>query len=270
MALCRTLLLAAVATVASAAPIRRHLFSRGSTTVAQGRGVMVYHLNHTTGNCGDTNMTSNFMTTDDRQREYVVKALQYMDRTNINLEEGTCASVGYHRKAGTTRMHVYGHSYTITVWGKGGGAPAKPKSNTIVDVAVAAKLTTLVTAVKAAGLVAFLSSKGPFTVFAPTNFAFTELPKGLLAKLLEPRNKASLVKLLEYHVVKGAVLSTQLHDAMKVPTLDGGKKLEISVDPGLVAVNDAVVSKANVKCSNGVVHVISKVLIPPGFAVPAH
>ncbi len=131
---------------------------------------------------------------------------------------------------------------------------------TIVEVATSAgSFNTLTTALKAADLVTTLEGDGPFTVFAPTDEAFATLPEGTLEELLKPENKDELVKILTYHVVAGAVLSTDL-EAGKVPTVEGS---DVEIQLGSeVKVNDAQVVKADIKASNGVIHVIDKVIIP--------
>lgn len=133
----------------------------------------------------------------------------------------------------------------------------------IVDLAVSQDiLSTLVAAVKAGGLVETLKGKGPFTVFAPTNEAFAALPAGTLESLLKPENKDQLVQILTYHVVPGKVMSTDLKDGMKAKTVQGSD-VKIGVSKEGVNVNEAKVIKADVNASNGVVHVIDKVILPP-------
>ena len=119
---------------------------------------------------------------------------------------------------------------------------------------------TLTKALTAAGLVPTLQGKGPFTVFAPTDAAFAALPKGALEDLLKPANKAKLTKILTYHVVSGAVLSSSLKSG-DVPTVEKSK-LKVVVKDGKVTVDAATVVKADIKASNGVIHVIDKVLMP--------
>ena len=122
-------------------------------------------------------------------------------------------------------------------------------------------LSTLVTAVKAADLVETLKGKGPFTVFAPTNDAFAKLPEGTLESLLKPENKEKLVRILTYHVVPGKVMSTDLSDGMKAKTVEGS---EVKIKVGKsVQVNNAKVVTADINASNGVVHVIDTVILPP-------
>jgi uncharacterized surface protein with fasciclin (FAS1) repeats len=139
----------------------------------------------------------------------------------------------------------------------------KSKMLDIVDLAISQEtLSTLVAAVKAAGLVETLKGTGPFTVFAPTNDAFKALPAGTLESLLKPENKQQLADILTYHVVSGKVMSTDLKDGMKAKTVQGGE-VKIGVSKDGVSVNEAKVIKADVNASNGVVHVIDKVILPP-------
>ncbi|MEG3848856.1 fasciclin domain-containing protein [Microcoleus sp. herbarium19] len=123
-----------------------------------------------------------------------------------------------------------------------------------------AQFKTLTKALGAAGLVTTLQGKGPFTVFAPTDAAFAALPKGTLDDLLKPANKAKLTKILTYHVVPGSVLSTSLKSG-DVKSVEG-TSLKVAVSAGKVTVGGANVVKADIKASNGVIHVIDKVLIP--------
>jgi uncharacterized surface protein with fasciclin (FAS1) repeats len=132
----------------------------------------------------------------------------------------------------------------------------------IVETAVGAgTFTTLVAAVEAAGLVETLSGEGPFTVFAPTDDAFAALPEGTVESLLLPENRDQLVAILTYHVVPGAVMSTDLSDGMTATTVQGGD-ITIDLDNG-VMVNDATVTTADIAASNGVIHVIDAVIMPP-------
>lgn len=132
----------------------------------------------------------------------------------------------------------------------------------IVQVAEAnGSFKTLVAALKAAGLDKTLASRGPFTVFAPTDAAFAALPKGTVEKLLMPENRATLVKILTYHVVSGENLSTSLKSG-PVKTLEGAP-VRVNVSSAGVLVNNAKVVQADVKASNGVIHVIDKVMLPP-------
>jgi uncharacterized surface protein with fasciclin (FAS1) repeats len=121
--------------------------------------------------------------------------------------------------------------------------------------------TTLVAAVTAAGLVETLKGTGPFTIFAPTNAAFTALPAGTVDGLLKPESKAALTNILTYHVVSGNVKAADLTDGQKVKTLQG-EELTVSVKDGKVTINGANVTAADLTGSNGVVHVIDAVLMP--------
>ena len=124
-----------------------------------------------------------------------------------------------------------------------------------------AQFKTLTKALGSAGLVTTLQGKGPFTVFAPTDAAFAALPKGTVENLLKPENKAQLTKILTYHVVPGSVLSTSLKSG-NVKSVEGSS-LKVAVSTGKVTVGGANVVKADIKASNGVIHVIDKVLMPP-------
>ena len=140
-----------------------------------------------------------------------------------------------------------------------GGSALAQAQNTIVDVAVAnGNFKTLVAAVKAAGLADTLSSPGPFTVFAPTDAAFAKLPAGTVDALLKdiPKLKA----ILTYHVVSGAVMAKDVKTGI-VPTVNG-QSLDVKADAMGVMVNNAKVVTADVKASNGVIHVIDTVLLP--------
>lgn len=148
------------------------------------------------------------------------------------------------------------------------------QSKDVVDIAIgSADHTTLVAAVKAADLVGTLKGKGPFTVFAPTNAAFDRLPAGTVATLLKPENKATLAKILTYHVVSGDLNAAAVIAAVKagkgkavVTTVSGGK-LTVTLHKGKVKITDekggsAHVTTADLKGSNGVVHVIDRVMMP--------
>jgi uncharacterized surface protein with fasciclin (FAS1) repeats len=134
------------------------------------------------------------------------------------------------------------------------------EQQTVVEIAASAgSFNTLTAALKAAGLVEVLEGKGPFTVFAPTDEAFAALPQGTLENLLKPENKEKLVKILTYHVVSGQVMSTDLK-AGEVATVEGSP---VTIELGeSVKVNDARVVKADIEASNGVIHVIDKVILP--------
>jgi uncharacterized surface protein with fasciclin (FAS1) repeats len=135
-------------------------------------------------------------------------------------------------------------------------------SKDIVDTAVGAgSFTTLVAAVQAAGLVDTLKGEGPFTVFAPTDDAFAALPEGTVETLLMPENKDKLVSILTYHVVPGKVMSGDLSDGMMAATVQGAE-VKIGTMSG-VTVQGANVTAADIEASNGVIHVIDSVILPP-------
>ncbi len=132
----------------------------------------------------------------------------------------------------------------------------------IVDTAVSAgSFNTLVTAVKAAGLVETLKGTGPFTVFAPTDDAFAKLPKGTVEDLLKPENKEKLQAILTYHVVPGKVMAADAVALDSAPTVNG-QKFMISQKDGSVFVDNAKVVKTDIETTNGVIHVIDTVIIP--------
>merc|ERR1711959_256892 len=146
---------------------------------------------------------------------------------------------------------------------------AEIASQNIVELAAAtADLSTLVAAVKAGDLVDTLSGTGPFTVFAPTNEAFAKLPKATLDFLLKPENKAKLVDILTYHVAAGSVHAADLKNGEKIKTVEG-KQVEARIfgsgKNSYVFINNARVTTADVDASNGVVHIIDHVLIPPAI-----
>ena len=141
-------------------------------------------------------------------------------------------------------------------------APMAPKTPDIVDIASSnAEFSTLVAAVSAAGLVDTLKGPGPFTVFAPTNAAFAALPAGTVESLLLPENKDKLVAILTYHVVPGAITSDQLAGQKQDVATVNGKTVHINGLSG-VKVNKSTVTTADILASNGVIHVIDKVLLP--------
>lgn len=131
----------------------------------------------------------------------------------------------------------------------------------IVDTAVAGGFNTLVSAVKAADLVETLKGAGPFTVFAPTDAAFAKLPPGTLQDLLKPENKAKLKGILTYHVVSGKVMAKDVMGLDSAKTVNG-QTLKITKKDGGVMVDNAKVTKTDIICKNGVIHVIDTVLLP--------
>ncbi len=147
-----------------------------------------------------------------------------------------------------------------------GGAAMFPSRNIIQNAANSKDHTTLVAAVKAAGLVDTLEGKGPFTVFAPTNAAFGKLPAGTVDTLVKPENKTALTKILTYHVVPGKLEARDLGDGKKLRTVEG-EELTVKKADGKVMIVDskggmASVTISNVNQSNGVIHVIDTVLMP--------
>ena len=120
---------------------------------------------------------------------------------------------------------------------------------------------TLVTAVTAADLVSTLTSAGPFTVFAPLDDAFAELPEGTVETLVKPENKQQLTSILTYHVLVGKIMSTDLSDGMKATTVSG-EQVTVHLKEGKVFINDAEVVLANVTTDNGVIHAVNKVIMP--------
>jgi uncharacterized surface protein with fasciclin (FAS1) repeats len=154
-----------------------------------------------------------------------------------------------------------------------GGAPMYPDKTIVANAVNSPIHTTLVAAVKAAGLVDTLNSPGPFTVFAPTNDAFAKLPAGTVDTLVQPENKATLVKILTYHVIAGKITSKELkglikkgHGTYTAKTVEGGS-LTFTEDMGKIKITDekggsAYVTIADVYQSNGIIHVIDTVLMP--------
>ena len=147
-----------------------------------------------------------------------------------------------------------------------GGAAMFPSKNIVQNAVNSKDHTTLVAAVKAAGLVDTLSSKGPFTVFAPTNASFGKLPAGTVETLVKPESKATLTKILTYHVVPGKLNAADLTDGKKLTTVEG-EPLTVKLDGKKVWLIDAkggksAVTIADVNQSNGVIHVVDTVLMP--------
>jgi uncharacterized surface protein with fasciclin (FAS1) repeats len=170
----------------------------------------------------------------------------------------------------TVPVYAQMNEKTVTV----GGAPMYPSKNIIQNAVNSKDHTTLVAAVKAAGLVDTLSGPGPFTVFAPTNAAFAKLPAGTVDTLLKPENKGTLTKVLTYHVVPGRMTAVQLMKAVKdgegeahLKTVEGDSIVIKQAGPGKLTVTDdkggvATITIADVLQSNGVIHVIDAVLMP--------
>ena len=150
--------------------------------------------------------------------------------------------------------------FLIPVIANAGGMKEKP---TIVGIAAGDdSFSTLVTALKAADLVSVLDGDGPFTVFAPTNEAFSKIPADTLANLLKPENKAQLQAVLTYHVVSGKVDAATAMTLSEAATVQG-EKINISMNGKKVMINDASVILADIDARNGVIHVIDTVILPP-------
>ena len=145
----------------------------------------------------------------------------------------------------------------------GTGSLSAGEKKDIVETAVAAgSFKTLAAALGAAGLVDTLKGSGPFTVFAPTDEAFAKLPAGTVEMLLKPENKAKLVDILTYHVVAGDVPAEAAMKLTKATALNK-KELALEVKNGALYINKSKVITADVKCSNGVIHIVDAVLMPP-------
>ena len=144
-----------------------------------------------------------------------------------------------------------------------GSGTAYAADKDIVDTAVAAgQYKTLAAALTAAGLVDTLKGPGPFTVFAPTDAAFAKLPAGTLDTLFKPESKAKLTAILTYHVVAGKVMAADVVKLKEAKTVNGAM-VAVKVDGGNVMINNAKVTTADIGASNGVIHVIDTVLLPP-------
>jgi uncharacterized surface protein with fasciclin (FAS1) repeats len=144
-----------------------------------------------------------------------------------------------------------------------GSANVRAAEMDIIDTAVeAGQFTTLAAALGAAGLVETLNGPGPFTVFAPTDAAFAKLPAGTVENLLKPENKDQLAAILTYHVVPGAVMAADVVKVDEAETVNG-QMLNVTVNGDQVMVNDATVTATDIAATNGVIHVIDTVVLPP-------
>ncbi|MCB2410242.1 fasciclin domain-containing protein [Hymenobacter lucidus] len=142
------------------------------------------------------------------------------------------------------------------------GVAMTPDKNIIQNAVQASSVSTLVRAVSAADLGGTLSGPGPFTVFAPTNSAFIQLPQGAMAGLMKPESKEKLKGVLTYHVIAGRLVASDLKDGQELTTVNG-EKVKISVKGGKIMINNATIQIPDVISSNGVTHVIDQVLLPP-------
>ena len=171
----------------------------------------------------------------------------------------TTSNLNFLRKAAIVMMTL---GLTLTGTASAGGHKAAGPGD-IVDVAAAAgSFNTLIAAAKAAGLVEALKGDGPLTVFAPTDEAFAALPEGTVENLLKPENQEQLKAVLLYHVVSGKVMAEDIKGTVNAPTLQGAE-VEVVNSWGNVTVNGAKVTAKDVAASNGVIHVIDAVLLPP-------
>ena len=171
-------------------------------------------------------------------------------------------AVGAAAVTSSLAITAYANEKTVMV----GGAPMYPSKNIVENAVNSKDHTTLVAAVKAAGLVPTLESKGPFTVFAPTNAAFGKLPAGTVETLVKPENKATLTKILTYHVVPGRLEASDLTDGKVLKTVEG-EQITVKSEGGKISLTDekggtSRVTIADVNQSNGVIHVVDTVLMP--------
>ena len=173
------------------------------------------------------------------------------------LAAGVAAACLFGGTASAEMTSPMGKEKTVMV----GGAAMYPSKNIVENAVNSKDHTTLVTAVQAAGLVDTLASPGPFTVFAPTNAAFAKVPKKTLNELAA--DKAMLKKVLLYHVLPGKVPASKVLK-MKSATTAEGSKVTFSVRGKSAFVNDSKITKTDIRCSNGIVHSINAVLLPPG------
>ena len=146
-----------------------------------------------------------------------------------------------------------------------GTTAVRAETRDVVDTAIAAgSFKTLAKALDAAGLVTTLKGSGPFTVFAPTDEAFAKLPAGTLETLLKPENKEKLQRILTYHVVSGKVMASDVVKLQSAKAVSGDT-ITVKVEDGVVHVDNATVTSADVLASNGVIHVIDSVILPKGL-----
>merc|ERR1711865_1026071 len=213
--------------------------------------VLTYHVASGTVHAKDIKNHEKIKTVEGK----TVEAFLYHDHVYINDAEVEKADIDASNGVVHIISHVLIPPHTM--------AKFNAQGSTIVDLAVATPdLSTLVAAPKAGKLVDTLSGAGPFTVFAPTNEAFAKLPKALLDHLLEPKNIKELDDVLTYHVASGSVHAKDLKNHEKIKTVEG-KTVEAFLFKDHVYINDAEVTKADIDASNGVIHIVNHVLIPP-------
>ncbi len=182
--------------------------------------------------------------------------MNQLSKTLLAIAIGTTAL------SGSLAITAYANEKTVMV----GGAPMYPSKNIVENAVNSKDHTTLVAAVKSAGLVPTLESKCPFTVFAPTNAAFGKLPSGTVETLVKPENKETLTKILTYHVVPGRLEASDLTDGKILKTVEG-EQITVKNEDGKISLTDAKagtshVTIADVNQSNGVIHVVDTVLMP--------
>lgn len=160
----------------------------------------------------------------------------------------------------TTALVVLGFTFSVTAIA--GDHGMKQTKSDIVGTAVAAgDFKTLAAALEAADLISTLQGEGPFTVFAPTDEAFSKLPEGTVENLLKPENREQLISILTYHVVPGKVMASDVVTLSEATTVNGSN-ISIAVQDGNVRINEATVVAADVDATNGVIHVIDSVILP--------
>ncbi len=164
-------------------------------------------------------------------------------------------------KRGLTMLTLGLLAVSLSACDSDSNADDGPELN-IVETAIDGGFNTLVAAVQAADLVDTLQGPGPFTVFAPTDAAFAKLPSGTVETLLLPENKDQLIAILTYHVVSGRVTADQVVNLNTANTVQGAA-VQINVDGGAVRINDATVTTTDIEATNGIIHVIDTVLLPP-------
>ncbi|MEE4172901.1 MAG: fasciclin domain-containing protein [Xanthomonadales bacterium] len=171
--------------------------------------------------------------------------LWVLSLVSLALLGGTTAQAGHHQEHGAS-MNTAGQT----------------AGNIVETAAAAGQFETLIAAARAAGLAGALTGEGPLTVFAPTDEAFDALPAGTVETLLKPENRDQLARILQYHVLSGRVGSDQLADGVSVDTL-AGEKARITATEGGFAIEGARITATDIDASNGVVHVIDRVILPP-------
>jgi uncharacterized surface protein with fasciclin (FAS1) repeats len=186
--------------------------------------------------------------------------VQLIKKDRLNLKNHPATTMKYTPAKLARIVPVIAGLMAISLFGCDSDSATDP--NTIVDVATTGGFTTLVAAVEAADLKTTLEGDGPFTVFAPTNAAFGNLPAGTLDDLLLPANKGALTSILTYHVVAGRVTSDQVVNLTTATTVQG-EAIAIEVVNGTVRINGANVTSVDIEADNGVIHVIDAVLLPP-------